>query len=86
MNRLVKQTWLDRAVEIHKFHIQQCRDNPNWTLEKTAKSLSRSIGSVSMDLKIASWTKTHEKQLKRCNSLRDALSWIKSKEREQMFD
>lgn len=79
---LQKINWLDRAVQVHNFHIQNQKAEPNWTLEKTAKALNRSIGSVSQDLTIASWFRTHEKQLRRLNSMRDALDYIKKKRQE----
>lgn len=78
----IKQSWLDRAVDIHRFHVQQCRDESNWTIEKTAKALNRSIGSISQDLLLASWLKTHEKQLRRFSSMRDALEFVRSRRRE----
>ncbi len=82
MNPLVKLDWLTRAIEVHKFHISQCKEESNWTIQKTATALNRSIGSIGEDLLIASWYKTHEKQLKRCNSMREALIFVRSKERE----
>lgn len=82
MKHLVKQDWLDRAVEINKFHTQCLKDDENWTLEKTATSLNRSIGSISENLMLASWAKTHEKQLRRCSSMRDAISFVKMRKRE----
>lgn len=78
----VKPTWIDRACEIKFFHVQCCKDDPKWTVAKTAQALNRSIGSVSQDLLIASFLKTHEKQLRRCNSLRDALAYVRSIQRE----
>ena len=78
----VKQHWIERAVDIHRFHVQQLKDEPKWTVEKTASALNRSIGSVSQDLLLASWLKTHEKQLRRCSSMRDALAWIRVRQRE----
>lgn len=77
-----KLNWLDRAVQVHNFHVQSQRDEPGWTLEKTAQALNRSTGSVSSDLLIASWYRTHEKQLRRFNSMRDALDYIKKKRQE----
>lgn len=78
----IKPTWIDRALEIRTFHVQQCRDDPKWTVSKTADVLNRSIGSVSQDLLIASFLKTHEKQLRRCSSMRDALAYVRSIQRE----
>jgi hypothetical protein len=82
----VKQDWISRALEIRKFHVEQCRDEEGWTIEKTAKLLNRSIGSVSQDLSLASWLKTHEKQLRRCRSRRDALEFVRSKQREMELE
>lgn len=82
----VKLNWLDRAIEIHKFHINQLRDEPDWTIEKTAKALNRSIGSISQDLLIVSWLKTHEKQLKRFDSMREALAFVRSRKREMRLE
>ena len=78
----IKLNWLSRAVQVHNFHVAQLRDEKEWTLEKTAEALNRSIGSVSQDIKIAKWCKTHEKQLARFRSMSDALSFIRDKERE----
>lgn len=78
----IKLNWLNRAVEVHNYHVQQCKDESGWTMEKTADSLNRSTGSVSQDILIASWCKTHAKQLRRCNSMKDALEFIKGKKRE----
>lgn len=82
MNHLVKQDFIDRAKEINRFHVQQLKDEQNWTIQKTADALNRSFGSVSQDLLIAQWCRTHERQLKVCKSQRDALKWIKNKQRE----
>lgn len=82
MNHLVKLNWLDRAIEVNRFHILQCKDDPTWTIQKTADALNRSIGSVSQDLSLASWARTHEKQLRRCDSMREALAYVRMKERE----
>jgi hypothetical protein len=78
----VKEDWLDRAIAVYNFHIQQLKDESKWTIEKTAKALNRSIGSVSQDLLIASWVRTHEKQLRRLNSMREALVFVRSRKHE----
>ncbi len=85
-NHLVRQHWLDRAIQVRQFHIQQCKEEPGWTVTKTADALNRSVGSVSQDITLAMWSKTHEKQLRRCSSARDALTFIKDKQREMMLD
>jgi len=82
----VKSDWMTQCVEIHRFHISQLLIEPNWTLDKTAKSLNRSIGSVSQAILISSWMKTHEKQLKRCRSMTDALKFIRERQKEMRLD
>lgn len=79
----VKPNWIDRAIQIRKWHVQQCRDDSTWTISKTADALNRSIGSISQDILIAEWMMTHEKQIRRCGSMRDALAYIKGLKREQ---
>jgi hypothetical protein len=81
-NPLVKEHWLDRAIAIRNFHVQQLLDEPKWSNEKTDRALNRSIGSVATDLKLASWSRSHDKQLRRCSSMRDAIKFIQDKERE----
>ena len=78
----IKQHWIDRCIDIHKFHVTQLKEEPGWTIERTAKALSRSLGSVSQDLTLASWLKTHEKQLKRFRNAKDALEFIRAKKHE----
>jgi hypothetical protein len=79
---LVKLNWLDRAIQVYNYHRGLCKTEPGWTIEKTAKALNRSIGSVSQDITVASWVATHVKQLRRFGSMREALSWIKDKKQE----
>lgn len=79
---ITKLNWLDRAVNIYNYHVGMCKQEKSWTIEKTASSLNRSIGSVSQDITVAKWTTTHEKQLRRFHSLSDALGYIKDKKRE----
>jgi hypothetical protein len=78
----LKVHWLERAISIYNFHSSQLKDEPDWTIEKTAAALNRSLGSVSQDITIASWSVNYGKQLRRCSSMRDALAYIKDKKRE----
>lgn len=78
----VKQSWIDTCVDVHNFHVSQVKDEPSWTIEKTAKILNRSVGAVSQCLLLASWFKTHERQLKKFRSAKDALEFIRNKKRE----
>lgn len=82
MNHLAKLGWLDRAVQVYNYHVQLCKSERNWTIVKTASSLNRSVGSVSQDITVASWTKTHEKQLRRFHTMKSALEYIREKKFE----
>lgn len=79
---LAKLNWLDRAVQVYNYHVDLCKTEKRWTIEKTAHSLNRSVGSVSQDITVASWTRTHEKQLRRFNCMRDAIEYIREKKAE----
>ena len=78
----LKSHWIDRAVEIHNFHVGQVRAESSWTIQKTARVLNRSLGSVSQDLLLASWLKTHEKVIRRFTCAKDALDFIRTKKKE----
>lgn len=82
MTHLVKRDWFDRCIEVALYHKECLKSDSSWTIEKTAKTLNYSKGSVSQYLMVADWSKSFEKQIKRCNSLRDALEWIKAKKHE----
>lgn len=74
-----KHGWLDRARETSRFHYSNLKETPSWTLSKTAALLKRSIGSISEDLLIASWLKTHSKEIEKFEYARDALEFIREK-------
>lgn len=78
-----KQGWLETAISIHKFHIERLRLNERWRIEDTAKLLNRSFGCVAQYLKIANFLKTHEVQLRRQDTMKEALALIKKIERHQ---
>jgi hypothetical protein len=79
---LVRLGWLDRAVQVYNYHANLCKENKEWTIEKTANMLNRSVGSVSQDITVAQWVPTHGKHLRRFHSMRDALEYIREKKRE----
>lgn len=83
---LVKETWLVKALETNKYYIGRCRDNPKQTLSETAKELKRSTGSISEDLLIASWYKTHSIQLEKFDYAKDALKFIRERHRYIKLD
>lgn len=78
----LKQNWLTRCIQIQQFHASQMKEEPEWNLAKTAKALDRSIGSVSEDITIALWLRSHDKAIRRCKYRQDALELI----REKKFD
>lgn len=78
----IKQDWITTCIDIHNFHVSQVKAEPNWTIEKTATSLCRSVGSVSQNLLLASWFRTHEKQLRKFRNCKDAIEFIRAKKRE----
>jgi len=82
MSSPIKPHWLDRAIEVYRFHVAQCKVESSWTISKTATVLNRSFGSVQQDIMLAGWSITHDKQLRRFRSMRDALAFVKDKEKE----
>lgn len=78
----IKQHWITECIDIHNFHVSQVKADSGWTVLATAKCLNRSIGSVSQYLMLASWLKTHEKQLKRFKNAKDALEFVRNKKKE----
>ena len=81
----VKHSWITLCIEIHNFHVSQVKAESSWTVEKTAQSLSRSIGSVSQCLTLASWLRTHEKQLRKFKNAKDALEFVRAKKKEMQI-
>lgn len=77
-----KLHWIDRALATNKYHQDRLREDEDWTLLETAEKLGRSLGSVSEDIKIASWMKTHEMQLRQIKTAGAALAYIRKKEKE----
>lgn len=75
--------WLEKAISTHKIHVANLKNQgKDWTLQKTAKALNRSLGSVCEDIMIAKWYKTHSSKLERLNSAREALEFIREKKDE----
>lgn len=72
-----KRDWIETAIQINEFHISKLKQDINWREQDTATALKRSTGSISHYLSIASWLKTHENQLRRLETMRDAIAWIK---------
>lgn len=75
--------FIEKAKETYKFHRSKLLANDRWTTVQTAKSLRRSIGSISEDLLIARWCKTHEKELEKLKYAYEALELIREKQKAQ---
>ncbi len=78
--------WIDKAKETYNFHVRNKREHENWTIRNSANALRRSLGSVSQDITIASWLKTHRTQLEKFSFASEALEFIRAKEKEQHWD
>ena len=78
----VKSSWLEKAEEVFRFHRSKLLAHDNWNVEDTASALSRSIGSVSEDLKIARWYRTHKEKIESFEYAKEALKWIKEEEKK----
>jgi len=83
---LKKDDWLNAAIRINNFHIKCVKASANeseyHSIRETARLLSRSTGSISQNLLIASWHKTYPKQIEACESANEALEFIRDKKRE----
>ena len=74
-----KIDWLDRAKETYHFHSKNKREHGRWGIKDTAKLLGRSFGSVSQDLTMVSWWRSHPTQMEKFDYAQDALEFIKMK-------
>jgi len=85
MNPPVKEPWVNRCLAVYRFHVSQCKEESSWTIAQTAQALSRSTGSVSQDILIAQWMRTHETQIRKFRNMSDALEFVKHKKRESFL-
>lgn len=83
MNPAVKVEWLERAKATYRFHAEKKRENKKWGIRDTAKSLRRSLGSITEDLLIANWYKSHPTKIENFEFAIDALKWIRKKKDSQ---
>lgn len=81
-----KKEWLDKVRATFRFHRSKLGSHDNWTATLTARALRRSIGSISEDLKVARWLRTHENEIVKCKGLKDAIAWIKEKEKKMKLE
>jgi hypothetical protein len=59
------------------------RLNRKWRVEDTAKTLNRSFGSVSQDLSVASWLRTHENKIAKCKTFTEAMEFVREATRQR---
>ena len=78
--------FLIKAKDTYKFHRAKLLLSDDWTIARTATALRRSLGSVSEDLLIIKWYKTHEDKIDKFDYQHEALEWIRRKQKEQDTD
>jgi hypothetical protein len=81
----VKKHWIETARSINSYHILKLTNDEKWRLEDTARELDRSIGAVSQYLTIASWLRTSEDAIRKCDTMKEALIYIKKRHREMLL-
>lgn len=81
-----KVSWIERALDTHKFHIKKMREDEKWRLSNTSKALNRSLGSICEDLLIASWYKTHKVQLEKFEYAKEALEFIRERQKQMQIE
>lgn len=78
--------WLERAISTYNYHCSKLEKHEGWTIEDTSKILRRSLGSISEDILIASWFRTHENKIRECKYAKDALEFIRSNKKRMMTE
>lgn len=81
MKELKAIPWIERARATRQYHSEQKKKDFKWRVSDTAACLNRSIGSISEDLLIAKWLKTHEEEIRKFETAREALTFVKELER-----
>lgn len=74
-----KPDWLDRVKATHAFHITKLREDSKWTVTKSAKALNRSIGSVSQELVVFGWLKSHYDEMIKIEYFHEVIEWVRKK-------
>lgn len=78
--------WIEKARDVHNFHVAKVRENAKWRSIDTAKALRMSIGAVSEYLLVASWLKTHRPQIEKFEYVSDVLEWIRERKIKQQTE
>ena len=76
MNDEKKPSWVERVKHVALIHKSNLEDDENWTLQKTAKLLDRSVGRISEDLMLARYMKTHPR-VETFSTVQDALEYCR---------
>lgn len=79
LKRLVPLTFIEKAIEVARYHRAKKKENKKWTMTDTAETLNISVGAVSEELLIASWLRTHEDEIQKLPNRHEALRWIRNK-------
>lgn len=75
--------FIEKAKETYRFHRLCIVSDEGWTKKLTAKKLRRSEGSIIEDIMIASWCRTHEKEIEKFKYAHQALKYIRGLKKKQ---
>lgn len=75
--------YLIKAKQTYEFHRSKLVENSAWRISDSARVLRRSIGSISEDLLIARWSRSHETKLAELEYAYQALKFIRQKEKDR---
>jgi hypothetical protein len=81
LNDKIPYSWIVRCKETEKTHKELVRQDPAHTIADTAKFLKRGFGSVSEDLILASWIRTHP-HIESIPWYKEALKYVRAKKKE----
>jgi hypothetical protein len=76
-----KITWQERVRDTEKHHKELIRNNPKHTIRDTAVLMKRSVGSITEDLMLANWLKTHP-SIQKLPTMLKALEFVRAKKQE----
>jgi hypothetical protein len=81
-----EREWLVRVRMTSRYHSNKMKADNGHRLTDTAKELKMSIGSVSQDLMVARWLRTHSNEIEKCKYLGEALEFIRKKKRSSLIE
>ena len=74
--------WVDRVKETHNFHASKLKEFPKWRIVDTARVLKRSKSSIGQELEVASWLRSHERELLKFDYLHEAIEFVRDKKKK----